>query len=245
MTIISFEHKFIFVKTRKVASTSIEVALRAFLGADDIATFVTPRDEYYAANHGLHSKNYAENPADEAKYLELVLDNKFDEAMRFIKDVDKKYTGHMRVGKLKAILEKDGHNIDDFFLFTVERHPYSWVLSRAMYNNTKYNQDAMKDRDHNAMLVAARKVLDKPNYNWDMYTIKNKVAVDEVIRYEMLEEELPKLIDQLGLDSSKLELPDLKKNSRHLSASELFPDDMKREIRQKFSNVFDLLDYSE
>jgi hypothetical protein len=34
--IISHEHKFIFVKTRKTAGTSIEIALSKFCGPDDV-----------------------------------------------------------------------------------------------------------------------------------------------------------------------------------------------------------------
>lgn len=42
MAIISFRHKFIFVKTRKTAGTSIEVHLAAKCGPKDIVTPITP-----------------------------------------------------------------------------------------------------------------------------------------------------------------------------------------------------------
>lgn len=42
MAIISFQHKFIFVKTRKTASTSIEIHLAAFCGHKDIITTIYP-----------------------------------------------------------------------------------------------------------------------------------------------------------------------------------------------------------
>lgn len=40
--IISFDHKFVFIKTLKTAGTSVEVSLNRFLGPDDIATPVFP-----------------------------------------------------------------------------------------------------------------------------------------------------------------------------------------------------------
>ena len=43
--IVSFQHEFIFVKTRKTAGTSIEMALTPFCGPDDIVTPIDPPDE--------------------------------------------------------------------------------------------------------------------------------------------------------------------------------------------------------
>jgi hypothetical protein len=43
--IISHEHKFIFLKTRKMAGTSIEIALSRFCGDEDIITPINVPDE--------------------------------------------------------------------------------------------------------------------------------------------------------------------------------------------------------
>lgn len=43
--IISHRHAFVFVKTRKTAGTSLELALSPFLGPDDVITPVSPEDE--------------------------------------------------------------------------------------------------------------------------------------------------------------------------------------------------------
>ena len=48
--IISHEHKFIFLKTRKTAGTSIELALSGLCGPDDIITPISPNDEPLRAN---------------------------------------------------------------------------------------------------------------------------------------------------------------------------------------------------
>lgn len=47
--IVSFKHKFIFIKTRKTAGSSIEGFLRQFLGPDDIASGL-PKENYGALN---------------------------------------------------------------------------------------------------------------------------------------------------------------------------------------------------
>ena len=43
--IVSHRHRFIFIKTRKTASTSIEIALSQFCGPEDIITPIHPDDE--------------------------------------------------------------------------------------------------------------------------------------------------------------------------------------------------------
>ena len=43
--IISKRNKFVFVKGRKVASTSAEILLSKYCGVDDIITPITPFDE--------------------------------------------------------------------------------------------------------------------------------------------------------------------------------------------------------
>lgn len=44
--IVSHRHRFIFIKTQKVAGTSVEIALSKFLGPDDVVTpILDPADE--------------------------------------------------------------------------------------------------------------------------------------------------------------------------------------------------------
>ena len=60
--IISHKYKFIFVKTGKVAGTSVEMALRPYLGKNDVVTPVDSRDEKFATDKGIPGpKNYGQN----------------------------------------------------------------------------------------------------------------------------------------------------------------------------------------
>ncbi len=45
--IVSHKHKFIFIKTRKTAGTSVEIALSKICGKNDILTPISPKDEIY------------------------------------------------------------------------------------------------------------------------------------------------------------------------------------------------------
>jgi hypothetical protein len=50
--IASFEHQFIFIKTRKTAGTAIELVLSSLCGAADIITPIHPDDEKIREAHG-------------------------------------------------------------------------------------------------------------------------------------------------------------------------------------------------
>ena len=62
--IISHKHKFIFIKTRKTAGTSIELFLSRFCGPEDIITpFQSPENERN------YSKNYFKKEIDLHSYI--------------------------------------------------------------------------------------------------------------------------------------------------------------------------------
>ena len=62
--ILSHKHKFIFIKTRKTAGTSIEIALSRFCGKDDIITPISPEDEKIRKKIGVKPQNYHESIYD-------------------------------------------------------------------------------------------------------------------------------------------------------------------------------------
>ncbi len=247
MCIISFTHKFIFLKTRKVAGTSVEAGLRKFTGDDDIVPCVTPRDEYYSAMRGEHSKNYAANAADEKRYTELVLAGSFEEAMAHLQAMDTKYVSHMNITRIDNIVREHGYTLDDFYKFTIDRHPYSWMISSVAYNNTKYNKGTLKPMSNRKILqLVKEKAADKDfmrSINWHMYAPEGVVMVDRVLKYENLQSELSEVLDALGLPSHDLELPDLKANVRHLDPAELMDEEAKQLVADGFGGVFKALDY--
>lgn len=248
MSIISFENRFIFLKTRKVAGTSVEAVLRRFTGEGDIVPAVTPRDEYYSAVDGLFSKNYLKTRDEEKKYTDLVLNKEFKLAAEYLKEARKLASSHMGYQKICDIVKRNGCSIDDFFVFTIERHPYSWLLSKVLYSNEKYNSGSLvleglsrDEVNRRVQKFLAREDVRK-HINWSMYSLNNKVSVDRVLEFESLDRELGEVLKKVGINEDFC-LPELKSNSRHLDAFSLLYPEVKREALDVFREVFDYMDY--
>jgi len=75
------------------------------------------------------------------------------------------------------------------FKFTIERHPYEKVVSLAWFR-------AAPKGDFSQALDEVLKI----GYyrNFDLYTIDGKLAVDFIIRYEKMDEDVPKVEKAIG-----------------------------------------------
>lgn len=247
MTIISLEHKFIFIKTRKVASTSIEALLRNYLGKHGIATQLTPRDEKWCADRGLPSQNYSSSPPLESQYIALCQSGEYEAALHCLKGAKRTYVSHMPAHKVKATLENSGHRWDDFLTFSIDRHPYSWLLSLLLYDNTRYNLEGACDFDLDTINQRAVAFLEsaefQKKYNYNHYATNEEILVDEVLRYESLHDDISRILKPL-VGSVELEkLPYLKKNSNHISPLDIFTEDTLSLINKKCAQTLDILDY--
>jgi len=60
--IISHKHRFVFIKTRKTAGTSMEIALSKYCGPDDIITPISPNDESTRRSLGYRGPQNCEIP---------------------------------------------------------------------------------------------------------------------------------------------------------------------------------------
>jgi hypothetical protein len=107
--ICSHAHRFVFVKTRKTAGTSLEIALSRHCGPDDIVTRISPADEELrAAVGGVPPQNDATTPSSYA---------------------------HMGARRVIKVI---GHETwDDYFTFAVERNPFDVVASSWRYSARK------------------------------------------------------------------------------------------------------------
>ncbi len=107
--IASHAHRFVFVKTRKTAGTSLEIALSRHCGPDDIVTRISPADEELrAAAGGVPPQNDDTDPSSYA---------------------------HMGARRVIKVIGRE--TWDDYFTFAVERNPFDVVASSWRYSTRK------------------------------------------------------------------------------------------------------------
>lgn len=183
--IISHRYKFIFLKTRKTASTSVEIALSKFCGKDDIVTRMPEKDEQHRLKLGyMGARNY------QKLFYEF---NAKDWARLFLRRKKPiKFREHIEAKALKEII---GENVwNNYFKFSIERNPWDKAISQYYYKKSKTGQNfTFKE----FLLQQPEKAFSITNY--DIYSINGKIITDYMIRYEKLEEQLSEVGRLIGL----------------------------------------------
>jgi hypothetical protein len=167
--IISHRHRFIFVKTRKTAGTSLQDALEGICGPEDIVTPTGATSEGYRARH------YRGIPTP-FMYLRQSPRRHRTRRIAYWAWSCTRIHDHMFLDELFALPESRAWR--SYFKFAVERNPWDKVVSRYFW---KYRERPSRP----AFDDFVRK--DKLNSDFNMYSLDGKLAVDYVCRYEDLE----------------------------------------------------------
>jgi hypothetical protein len=189
--IISHEHRFIFLKTRKTAGTSIEIALSRYCGDWDVITPIGP-------------------PKEEALRKELsgrgAQNFRMPSSMHALKDGEPfsarktDYGNHMPARKVRAMI---GPAIwDEYFKFCFERNPWDRAISQY-YSDIWSTRNERRPRP--SLLEYLRSTANGRLSNFWIYSIHGDIAVDHVGLYENLNSELERITALLNLPG-KLEL---------------------------------------
>lgn len=206
--IISHKYKFIFLKTRKTAGTSVEISLSRFCGENDIITPILPQDEVIRKQLGVFPKNYLYNRPLELKEYQLP---DFRQLLFKFKQpqLTTKFYNHISAQDVKKAIGKKIW--DNYFKFCFVRNPWDRAISWYYWNMA--DQGKIKSLDETLRY-------DDPYPNWDVYTIDNQVAVDYVGKYENLMEDLCYVCNKLEIPFDQW-LPKTKgkirKDKRHYS----------------------------
>lgn len=238
--IVSFEHNYIFVKSRKTSGTSMEIALAGSCGPYDVITPLATEDELARAEMFPNSlpRNYCHNPDREEEYRNAIR-NKDTKAMKVLrKQVEggTQFTlyNHASVSRAKKFLEDKF--FDQAYKFTIERHPYEKAVSMAWYR--------LGDRSFEAVL---EEVVNRGKYrNYELYTIDGKVAVDSIIRYENFKEDVRAIEATLKGVDILAQYPSTKSGYRpdRKSAVETLSDEQKATVRRVCAEEFEVMGYA-
>lgn len=205
--ILSHRHEFIFIKGRKVAGTSIEIALARLCGPNDIIAPITPRDERLR----LAARNYSDDHAAEEAWLEQVASGS-----NVIFKGKYNYWNHMPLTK---VLQQQG-DLSGYQVIFVERNPYAKVLSWCNW------RDPFRNREYTGEVVSSSRQEIADAFDEEIVTVRNidlyRLPSGEVAapgwRYETLERDLAAFASSIGEPAP--EIPHVK---RGLMADTLDP----------------------
>jgi Sulfotransferase family len=226
--IVSHEHKFIFLKTKKTAGTSIELALTDLCGPHDIITPLTEIDEARrvggrcAQNWRLHSWWQSRRPLFERRWF------KFTAA-------DYGFYNHMPAAEARALI---GDKVWlSYFKFAFDRNP--WDRQVSFYHH-RFRNESQPPSFACFMREDARARID----NYDIYSIDGGVAVDFIGRYETLGGDLNVALERVGLCLAT-ELPHAKATFRQtdLPYRDYYDDETRDIVASWYAREIALLDY--
>ena len=227
--IVSHEHKFIFLKTKKTAGTSIELALSALCGAGDIITPLTEIDEALredkrgAQNWRLHGWWGSKRPLWKRRFLKFTAE-------------DYGFYNHMPAEQAKALLNDD-KAWRSYFKFAFDRNP--WDRQVSFYHH-RYRREAEPPPFANFIHKDRRARIN----NYEIYAIDGTVSVDYVGRFESLEQDLKHALDQVGLTLDTA-LPRAKTTFRRNTTPyrDYYDGDTRAIVGDWYAREIELLDY--
>lgn len=238
MVVVSFEHNFIFIKTKKTAGTSMEIALSPYAGKDGVITPLARADE--ETRLGLFPdalpRNYSDAPDEEQEYRDAIGDPDADTrlARRAVKPHYKFYN-HIPARLLRERLPEDFWQ--RAFKFTIERHPYEKVVSQAYFKLGKKGR-----RNFDRVLDD---VVEEGAYsNYRLYTIGGAVVTDFIVRYEDMDADIRRVEEHCGI-AIAVHMPSAKGSFRtdRRPAREILNDRQKGIVREACAEEFELFGY--
>ncbi len=244
--IYSHELKLVFIKGRKVAGTSVEIALSTLCGPKDIVTPITPIDELERLRLGGAPRNFGDDRELEDAWLATLRGTPMDH-LGDLKLPKSKFRNHM---PLSRVLHTLGPIPSGYLVVGVERSPYGKVLSWA---NNKVAMSRYKiGRAMQSSRWALRRRLSRMIEDETVLAVHNlaryrdlegRLAVT-LMRYETLAEDFRRLLAERGVADPPA-LPHAKKG---LSASTYGPRDLLtpkqiQQINTMFADEFEAYGY--
>ncbi len=214
--ILSHQHKFIFMHSRKTAGSSISVSLNKYLGPKDLQLGAWPESIRAGGKYNDLSLSIAARKPHKLilESIKYSLKNRVVAASPFyINKALKKHMMDKHAFKLGAhvsaeqIRNFDEYSWDNYFKFCFVRNPWTHAVS-----DYHWRLNAIKGQDVTGITFKEfLKRLDDPTLpdpegvrppiitNWSIYTINDKVALDFIGKYESLDDDLRKVSAKLDL----------------------------------------------
>ena len=173
--ILSHKYKYIFIKSFKTASTSLEIALSKYCGKEDVITPIINEDEKIRKINGFNGpQNFGDT-------------NIFHE--------------HMSALEIKSNVSKEIW--DNYFKFVVVRNPFDQIMSAFHWHNKSKKKKKKliffkkrKKKFDDFFKIKAHHIFED---EYNRYTENDNMLVDQFIKYENLKKDLVQLSQKLNL----------------------------------------------
>lgn len=190
--ILSRRHGFVFIKTIKTASTSLEIFLSRLAGPDDVITYLPPPDEALRRELGASGPQNCMNPGWKRSLLRLAGRSRHD-ATYFIHH-------NISATDLRARLGAEWGRLRRF---TVVRDPFDRAISKFFNDHRREAIPRLhQNRPHNDADINAyiRAMPDTDLTNWHLYADGDHIMVTDILRYERIADDLASLLRDMGID---------------------------------------------
>lgn len=175
--IVLRSNKLIFLKTKKTAGTSFEIALSRNALEEDIVTPITPRDEMIRSEYGFPG------PRNFKKKVSLM------QSMQV--------RNHSTASEIRDFVGLDFWRSS--LKITIVRNPFDRIISRYFWDKQNVlHQTGISD--------FRRWLVNKTHHlseNQDIYSIDGELAVDVALKYEDLHIGSGKVVSRAGIDPNQ------------------------------------------
>lgn len=204
--IICYSHGFVFIKTRKTAGSSLEIALSRLCVPGDVVTRLPAAEEevrrmeggYGPANHDKRLNEYS--PRELWKRL-----RHGERATRF--------SNHAGLATARELVAPDEWS--RLLRITPERNPWDKAVSRYYWQKRRWEKRPR--RRAFPPFTEYLEYLEREKPHWlssrGLYTLDGALAVDHFLFYEDLASGLARLSERLGL-AETLRLPEYRAKAR-------------------------------
>lgn len=214
--IISHKYQFIFIHCRKTAGSSISMMLSKSLGPSDVQ--LSALAETMEAGGTIPAKMYLETVRGlscKSIYKAIFGEQSAHDAIAscakqaYVSRLGKK-PQHAKAAAIKAAFPVEWMN---YYKFCVVRNPFSLAVSDYKWR-TRHLENPPEFVEYLTALASGDELggivpVDFYN-NWHQYTIADRIVVDDIILFEELSYDLPKVLSTIGVPSVD-PLPHLKK----------------------------------